>query len=158
MRVLYSAHIREENMSTDSIRLERRAAQRFDVHLPVTVRLPESTREGQGFTQDLSARGVFLYTDFPLSEGEAVELTLVMPSEITLAESMPVRCRGTVLRIAQMTAGSKTGVAVHLEGYEYLPEAASVTEVFRTSDSYDRAEQEEAGASAHTFNFRPIAI
>lgn len=144
-------------MSSSQVRLERRAAQRFDVHLPVTVNVPESTREGHGFTQDLSARGVFLYTDFPLSEGETVELTLVMPSEITLAESMPVRCRGKVTRVAQMSAGSKTGVAVHLEGYEYLP-AAPVTEVFRSSDSYDRAEAEEASVTAHTFTFRPVGI
>ena len=147
-------------MSTGQVHVERRAAQRFDVHLPVTVRLSEGGTEGQGFTQDLSGRGVFFYTDFPLSEGEAVELTLVMPSEITLGNSMPVRCRGKVMRIARMGAGSKTGVAVHLEGYEYLPEAATVTEVSsysRFSDSSEEAEREAAGASANTFNFR-VAI
>jgi hypothetical protein len=35
----------------------------------------------------------------PLSEGAEIELTLKMPSEITLGESMRVRCRGRVLRI-----------------------------------------------------------
>jgi hypothetical protein len=138
--------------------LERRAAQRFDVHLPVTVRIPDGAREGQGVAQDLSARGVFFYTDVPLSEGEAVEITLVMPSEITLGENMPVRCRGKVTRIAPMTAGSKTGVAVHLEGYEYLPDAARVPAASRTMDSYDRSETEEPGVSAHTFTFRPVPI
>jgi hypothetical protein len=60
-----------------------------------------------------------------------------------------------------MNGASKTGVAVHLEGYEYLPETTPVTEVSshsRVGDSYDRAEPEEASVSAHTFNFRPIAI
>jgi hypothetical protein len=148
-------------MSTNQLHVERRAAQRFDVHLPVTVKLPEGTTEGQGFTQDLSMRGVFFYTDFPLTEGLAVELTLVMPSEITLAENMPVKARGRVTRIAQMNGASKTGVAVHLEGYEYLPVTTPVTEVSsrsRTSDSYGQDEQEESSLSANTFTFRPIAI
>ena len=70
-------------MNTNPVRFERRAAQRFDVHLPVTVNIPDSASSGHGFTQDLSARGVFLYTDFPLAEGDAVELTLVMPSACT---------------------------------------------------------------------------
>jgi PilZ domain len=109
-------------MSTDAVQLERRAAQRFDFHLPVAVRLSGSDREGSGFTQDLSARGALLYTDFPLSAGDAVELTLVMPSEITLAENMRVRCRGKVVRVTPADPGSKSGVAVHLEGYEFLPE------------------------------------
>jgi hypothetical protein len=145
-------------MSTNQLHVERRAAQRFDVHIPVTVKLPEGTSEGQGFTQDLSMRGVFFYTDFPLSEGVAVELTLTMPSEITLAENMPVRARGKVTRISQMNGASKTGVAVHLEGYEYLPETTPVTEVSSRRDSYDQDEQEESALSANTFTFRPIAI
>ena len=142
-------------MSPDPVRFERRAAQRFDVHLPVTVNLPDNANSGHGFTQDLSARGVFLYTDFPLSEGDAVELTLVMPSEITLAENMPVRCRGRVMRTAVTAGSNKMGIAVHLEGYEYLPEATSVTEVStyeRVSNSAD-SENKEAGVSAHTFIF-----
>ena len=109
-------------MSTDPVQIERRAAQRFDFHLPVAVRLAGSDREGSGFTQDLSARGALFYTDFPLTAGDAVELTLVMPSEITLAENMRVRCRGRVVRVVQPAAGSKSGVAVHLEGYEFLPD------------------------------------
>jgi hypothetical protein len=148
-------------MTTNPVRFERRAAQRFDVHLPVTVNLPDHLSSGHGFTQDLSARGVFLYTDFPLSEGDGVELTLVMPSEITLAENMPVRCRGRVMRTAVTVGSNKMGVAVHLEGYEYLPEATSITEVSayeRTSKSAAERENQEAGASAHTFNFRPVAV
>jgi hypothetical protein len=112
-------------MTTSQVQLERRSTQRFDFHLPVSVRLagnPEN--EGSGFTQDLSARGALFYTDFPLSLGDAVELTLVMPSEITLAENMRVRCRGKVVRVCAPKAASKCAIAVQLEGYEFLPEAA----------------------------------
>ena len=53
-----------------------------------------------------------------------IELTLSMPGEITLAETMRVRCRGKVLRVVHPDNGSRIGVAAHFEGYEYLPAAA----------------------------------
>ena len=114
-------------MPTPPVRLERRAGQRFDFHLPVSVRLTGSMHEACGFTQDLSARGTFFYTDYPLGAGERVELTLLMPSEITLGESMRVRCLGRVLRVIQPSVGTKLGVAVHFAGYEYLTEPAVLT-------------------------------
>lgn len=112
-------------MSTDQVHLERRASQRFDFQLPVAVRLSGTGREGCGFTLDLSGRGAFFYTDFQVAQGDAVELTFVMPAEITLTENMRVRCRGRVTRV--LAVEHKFGVAVHLEGYEYLsaPQSAA---------------------------------
>ncbi|HZQ25077.1 MAG TPA: PilZ domain-containing protein [Terriglobales bacterium] len=107
-------------MGDSSLQLERRAAQRFDFQQRLWVRQLTSGRQELGFTQNLSARGLFLYTDFPLESGTAVEVTLSMPAEITLSESMHVRCRGRVLRVQEPVCGSKFGVAVHLESYEYL--------------------------------------
>jgi hypothetical protein len=104
----------------NSDHLERRAAQRFPFQLTVAIRLVARNLQGSGFTQDLSARGALLYTDLMPSEGEAIELTLIMPSEITLAENMPVCCRGKVVRVARLE--SKYEVAVHIETYEFLPE------------------------------------
>ena len=100
--------------------LERRCGQRFDLHVPVSLKLAGSQHESSGFTQDLSSRGAFVFTDFPLAQGEVVEITLVMPSEITLGESMRVRCQGTVLRVVQPSVGTMLGVAVHFSHYEYL--------------------------------------
>lgn len=114
-------------MSTDPIHLERRASQRFDFQLPVGVRLAGTEREGCGFIQDLSGRGVFFYTDFQVTEGDSVELTFMMPAEITLTENMRVRCRGRVTRV--LPAESKFGVAVHLERYEYLSPTESAAQV-----------------------------
>jgi hypothetical protein len=137
---------------------ERRAAQRFDFHLPVSIRLPGSDRRGAGFTQDLSARGALICTDFPLSEGDAVELTLVMPSEITLAENMRIRCRATVLRAAQ---SAKSGVAVFLEGYEFLPAEA----VMDASGAFDRIsalhehpQEKDAEITPHTVHARTVTL
>jgi hypothetical protein len=122
-------------MTTPPVRVERRVGQRFPYHLAVRLRQPGIGVEGAGFTQDLSSKGVFLFTDAALSEGAEIELTLRMPSEITLGDNMLVRCRGRVLRVVRPGAASgqdrspeglaqtKIGVAVRLEGYEYLAES-----------------------------------
>jgi hypothetical protein len=108
-------------MMTDSPnRLERRAAQRFEVQMPLAVYFEGSTVTG--FTQDLSSRGIFFYLEAALPIGAVVELTFTMPSEITLGNSMPVRCRGHVLRAAQAQEGQRNGIAVQLDSYEYLPD------------------------------------
>jgi hypothetical protein len=105
--------------------------------------------EGVGFTQDLSSRGVFFFTDAHLVENAEIELTLRMPSEITLGEAMPVRCRGHILRVARPAASActsgqaetKIGVAVRLECYEYLADSSSKTAP-RVSCLHPRHEEE----------------
>jgi hypothetical protein len=134
-------------MTNPPVGVERRIGQRFAFNLPVSLREVSTAAEGLGFTQDLSSRGAFLFTDMALSEGAEIELTLKMPSEITLGENMRVRCRGQVLRIVKPVdnswkpavstegetkqAETKIGVAVCLKGYEYLPEAEDSSADFR---------------------------
>jgi hypothetical protein len=119
----------DEAMSSEQV-LERRAAQRFDLNLPVSARLVGSERVGCGFTQNVSARGALFHTDLPMVEADAVEISLAMPSEITLAESMRVRCRGKVLRVLPSAVGTGSVVAVQFEGYEFLPEAEGGSSTF----------------------------
>jgi hypothetical protein len=139
-------------MTTPPVGVERRIGQRFAFNLPVSLRDVTTAAEGLGFTQDLSSRGAFLFTDMGLGEGTEIELTLEMPSEITLGENMRVRCRGRVLRIVKpadnswkpaapaetetrsaaiKSAETKIGVAVCLKGYEYLPETEDGSADFR---------------------------
>ena len=119
-------------MGTDPNRLERRAAQRFSLHLPLAVHF--EGRTVPGFTQDLTGRGIFFYAETSVPEGAAVELTFTMPSEITLAESMPIRCRGRVLRVSD--SGSKRhGFAVQLDSYEYLPTDEPISQFVRVSST-----------------------
>ena len=144
-------------MSTSPIRVERRAGQRFQYLLPVSMRQTSSGVEGVGFTQDLSSRGVFFFTDSAVPEGAEIELTLNMPSEITLGESMRVRCRGRVLRVvkrseqaAEAVAPSETkiGVAVRFAGYEYLTEPEGSSATFqRVSSSHTPGEEERPNPS-----------
>jgi hypothetical protein len=125
-------------MSSDPIRFERRGAQRFEVHTPVAVHFNGHTVPG--FIQDLSGRGIFFYAEASLPEGDIVELTFTMPSEVTLAESMPVRCRGRVLRSSVASTGSlalaaRTGFAVRFDSYEYLTAEDHATSFVRVSVS-----------------------
>ncbi len=105
--------------SADQNRIERRCGQRFPYQVAVLLRVPSQSKSGSGFTQDLSSRGALVWTDLPLSEGEVVDMTLVMPSEITLADDMNVCCRARVVRREQ-AEGGKPAVAVHIEHYEFL--------------------------------------
>jgi hypothetical protein len=139
-------------MTTSPVRVERRVGQRFPYLLPVSLRQFAGSIEGVGFTQDLSSRGVFFFTDAPLTEGAEIELTLRMPSEITLGESMPVRCRGRILRVTRPAGHTpsitsartetKIGVAVRLECYEYLPEESS-PKLARVASLHPQHEEEQ---------------
>ena len=148
-------------MNNDQIRLERRSTQRFDFQLPVTIRRVDGDREGYGFTQNLSARGVFLYSDFPVCDGEAIELTLTMPGEILLAESARVRCHGKVVRVVPTAGSSASGIVVQLEGYEFLPTAESVAEVpgeFGRISALHGHTQEEPGAGLQALRQRAAVL
>jgi PilZ domain len=118
-------------MSTDPNRLERRGAHRFEVHLPLAVHF--EGRTVHGFTQDVSGRGIFFYAETSLPQGAVVEVTFIMPSEITLGENMPVRCRGRVLRSSVSRAAERNGIAVQLDSYQYLPASELISPFVRVS-------------------------
>jgi len=146
-------------MATSSVRVERRVGQRFPYLLPLSLRQISNPIEGVGFTQDLSSRGVFFFTDAALTEGAEIELTLRMPSEITLGDSMPVRCRGRILRIVRPASGvngissagaeTKIGVAVRLECYEYLSDSSSES-LGRVSSLHAHQEEEQPTSRTST--------
>jgi len=145
-------------MSTPLVRVERRVGQRFPYLLPLSLRVTATACEGLGFTQDLSARGVFFFSDGSLQAGAEIELTLCMPSEITLGECMPVRCRGRILRVVRPAsspedlpvrspAETKIGVAVRFEGYEYLPDVVESSAAFARVAALHRQHEEDLPAA-----------
>lgn len=121
-------------MSTNPVQLERRVGQRFEFNLPISIEF--EGRTFSGFCQNLSTRGVFLFSEASLPEGAVVQLIFTMPSEITLAESMRVRCRGRVLRSPSSNAAQGNGLAVQLDSYQYLdtPSSTSSVELTRSSE------------------------
>jgi hypothetical protein len=120
-------------MTGEQNQIERRSSQRFDYQLPVVLRVPGEERSGSGCTHNLSSRGAMLWTDLPLREGETVEMTLVMPSQITLADDMNVCCRAKVMRREHAESG-KPAVAVRIEHYEFLYRGATPIEDHATKE------------------------
>jgi PilZ domain-containing protein len=103
---------------------EKRATRRFSLRLPVSVTYTNGTVQSESsLTRDVSARGICFYLDSAIEPGSEIEFTLTLPPEITLTESIRVRCKGKVVRIEPPTEGSKLGIAAVIHEYEFLSES-----------------------------------
>ena len=103
---------------------ERRTEQRFPLRLPIIVKSFEGgLKEESSQTRDVSARGAFFFLENRIPEGAAIEMTLTLPSEITLTESIKVRCKGRVVRLLDELEVGKVGTAVVIEQYDFAHEA-----------------------------------
>jgi hypothetical protein len=104
---------------------ERRGSQRFKISAPLTVIV--AGHEISAYTRDLSNRGVFFYlglSDSALID-EEFEFLIEMPSEITLASSCQIRCRGRLVRKETTTRNlTGAGVAAEILDYSILRDAA----------------------------------
>lgn len=102
---------------------DKRATRRFALHLPVSVRCGESGDEHSAQTRDVSARGICFYVDSALQTGSAIDFTLTLPPEITLTESIRVRCKGRVVRVEGGSPAAKMAVAAVIDEYEFLADS-----------------------------------
>jgi len=92
---------------------------RFDMRLPAIVRL-EGSSEYHTETQNVSARGVFLYLDRPLASGTRLEVTLTFPPHVTLTDAVRIRFAARVIRVENPLPSTRIGVAAMIENYEFL--------------------------------------
>jgi len=97
---------------------DRRGSQRFKISAPLTVIAGD--REIAAFTRDLSNKGVYFYLSLADSSliDRDFEFTIEMPSEITLASSCRIRCKGKLVR-KEMTSRNLTGAGVAAEILDY---------------------------------------
>jgi hypothetical protein len=103
---------------------DKRSTRRFALRLPVSVTYAEDgAQEHSAETRDVSARGICFYLDSAIAAGSPIEFTLTLPPEITLTESIRVRCKGKVVRVNEGGPEGKVAVAAVIEEYEFLPEA-----------------------------------
>jgi len=102
---------------------DKRATRRFALRLPVTVRYGDSEEEQAAQTRDVSARGICFYVDSAIQAGSPIDFTLTLPPEITLTESIRVRCKGRVVRIEGGGAANKMAVAAVIDEYEFLADS-----------------------------------
>jgi c-di-GMP-binding flagellar brake protein YcgR len=103
---------------------ERRTARRYDLSLPVIIRLaaerPADTQKGK--TRDISTRGLYFVLDQDLEAGSELDITLTLPAEITHGSEVFVRALGRVVRVERRTedGSSRMGVAAVIERYDII--------------------------------------
>jgi len=103
---------------------ERRTARRYDLSLPVIIRVPvekeSSSRNGK--TRDISTRGVYFTIDHDLGAGAELDITLTLPAEITRGSEVFIRATGKVVRVDKHaeTSSNRIGVAAVIERYEII--------------------------------------
>ena len=105
-------------------KVERRAARRFSMMLPLRVRFAadEGFTEKSGETRDVSFRGLYFLIEASLETGSSIEFVLTLPQQITLAGDVHIRCYARVLRVDSQNG--RRGVAAQIERYEFLPATA----------------------------------
>jgi PilZ domain len=103
---------------------ERRTARRYDLSLPVVIRLPldKETSSRNGKTRDVSTRGVYFTIDQDLGAGAELDITLTLPSEVTRGSEVFIRAMGKVVRVDKQpdNGSSRIGVAAVIERYEII--------------------------------------
>jgi hypothetical protein len=103
---------------------ERRTARRYDLSLPVIIRVPveneASSRTGK--TRDISTRGVYFTMDQDLGAGAELDITLTLPSEVTRGSEVFIRAMGKVVRVDKTpdNGSARVGVAAVIERYEII--------------------------------------
>jgi PilZ domain len=107
----------QQNQDQDN---NKRATRRFSLRLPVSVRYGENEQEHEAQTRDVSARGICFYVDSAIQAGSAIDFTLTLPPEITLTESIRVRCKGRVVRVEGGSPSQKMTVAAVIDEYDFL--------------------------------------
>jgi PilZ domain-containing protein len=118
--------LEKEESSTLETPQDRRAMRRFDIRLPAIVKVEDATvDELLTETQNVSARGVFLYLDRPLAEGSRMHVTLTLPPHITLTDPVRVRFTARVVRTEAPLPASRIGIAAVIEEYEFLRSVGS---------------------------------
>jgi c-di-GMP-binding flagellar brake protein YcgR len=102
---------------------DRRTARRYDLSLPVIIRLPiEKEVSRNGKTRDISTRGVYFTLEEDMNSGSELDITLTLPAEVTRGSEVFIRAMGKVVRVDRRPEDGSTrvGVAAVIERYEII--------------------------------------
>ena len=99
---------------------ERRSGTRIATRTSTRVRTAQGS-DVNAETRDVSANGIFLYTNSKMEKGTDVELVLILPPELTAGEKCWVCCQATIVRVEEK--GNDFGVAAQIRRMDLLPEA-----------------------------------
>jgi PilZ domain len=103
---------------------DRRNETRVNVRIPLRFKLigNQSASEQMAESENLSQRGIFMWTAYPLKIGVQVELNLRMPSEISGLAASEVHCTARVIRIQESDSAGLLGVGLRIERYHATAE------------------------------------
>jgi len=103
---------------------ERRNARRYDLSLPIIVRIPteRAAKNQNGKTRDISTRGLYFVIDQDLQAGSELDITLTLPAEVTHSNEVFVRAMGKVVRVEPRGEDDelRMGVAAVIERYDII--------------------------------------
>jgi hypothetical protein len=103
---------------------DRRRARRYDLSLPVVVKLStkDEPLQRNGQTRDISTRGLYFTMEEELAPGSEFDLTLTLPAEVTKGSDVFIRARGRVVRIDRGPDANpeRIGVAAVMENYDIV--------------------------------------
>jgi hypothetical protein len=107
---------------------ERRNARRYDLSLPVMIRIPTEAGDARmaglqkGETLDISTRGMYFIVEQDLQAGSELDITLTLPAEITHGSEVFVRAAGKVVRVDPRSEARnmRLGVAAVIERYDIV--------------------------------------
>jgi len=106
---------------------ERRRAERFNFGMPLTVHWTNGSEQlkAQTVAQDVSSGGVYFFLPEAIPNGTAVEVEMMLPTQITHGAPVRVRCQGRIQRCV-MKPGESAGMATMIEKYEFLSDSEDV--------------------------------
>jgi c-di-GMP-binding flagellar brake protein YcgR len=103
---------------------ERRTARRYDLSLPVIIRVPPERRTDsqEGKTRDISTRGLYFVIEQDMEAGSELDITLTLPAELTHGTEVFVRAVGKVVRVERRNEDGtmRMGVAAAIERYDII--------------------------------------
>jgi hypothetical protein len=103
---------------------ERRAARRYDLSLPIVVRVVPHKRSElcHGRIRDISTHGIYFISNEQFTPGAELEFTVALPVGITQGTEVWIRAHSRVLRAEERREDdtAHTGVAAVIEGIESI--------------------------------------
>jgi hypothetical protein len=101
---------------------DRRTARRYDLSLPVLIKLAVEQNARNGKTRDISTRGVYFHIGNQLAAGSELDLTMTLPAEVTGGTEVFIRAVGRVVRVEKSSDKDdhQVGVAALIQRYEIV--------------------------------------
>jgi c-di-GMP-binding flagellar brake protein YcgR len=97
---------------------DKRGKRRVKSRVRATVK--HNSRAFPVETRDISAGGCFLYADEAFPVGSEIQIVLMLPRELGLVTDRMVCCHATVLRVEEVLAEGKKGIAAVIDKFALM--------------------------------------